>query len=172
MLLPALLLTGTVALLGFLLAMVEIQAMGMHGWAAGLPTTWRIDSHWALDWFAAGRPLTAYHAWLGGFLIAMVHLPLALLGAWTVKLEARVLGALLLLWLARDVWWFALNPAYGLAAVTPERATWIKHWFLRLPTDWWLLLALGSALVWWSYRLYVRSGTRPVETEESLAPPR
>jgi hypothetical protein len=102
----------------------------------------------------------------------VVHLPLALLGAWTLKLEARVLGALLLLWLAREVWWFALSPAHGLAAVTPARATWIKHWFLGLPTDWWLLLAVGVALVWWSYRLYVRAGTTPVVTGESLHPPR
>ncbi|HEX3134798.1 MAG TPA: hypothetical protein VHX44_14625, partial [Planctomycetota bacterium] len=76
----------------------------------------------------------------------MVHLPLALLGAWTLKLEARVIGSLLLLWLARDVWWFALSPGYGLTAVTPERATWIKHWFCYLPTDWWLLLAVGCGL--------------------------
>jgi hypothetical protein len=168
MLMPAVLLTGTVVLIAFLLAMVEIQVMGIHGWAAGLPTTWRIEHHWALDWFAAGRPLTAYHAWLGGFLIAMIHLPMAVLGAWTVKLEARVLGCLLWLWLARDVWWFALNPAYGLSAVTPERATWIKIWFLYLPSDWWLLFILGSALLWWSFRLHVRTKTRPVEIEESL----
>ena len=163
----SLILTGTIALLGFLLAMVEIQVMGIHGWAAGLPTAWRIESHWALDWFAAGRPLTSYHAWLMGFLLAMVHLPLALLGAWTMKLEARVLGCLLLLWLARDVWWFALNPAYGFAALTPERATWIRHWFLFLPTDWWLLAGLGAALIWWSYRLHVHPA-RPVVMEESL----
>jgi hypothetical protein len=167
MLMPAVLLTGTVALVAFLLAMVEIQVMGIHGWAAGLPTTWRIERHWALDWFAAGRPLTAYHAWLGGFLIAVLHLPMAVLGAWTVKLEARVLGCLLWLWLARDIWWFALNPAYGLSAVTPERATWIKIWFLYLPSDWWWLFILGSALLWWSFRLHVRTKTRPVEIEES-----
>jgi len=172
MLQPALVLMGTLALLGFLLGMVEVQVMGVHGWAAALPTAWRIENHWALDWFAAGRPLTAYHAWLAGFLIAMVHLPLALLGAWTLKLEGRVLGSLLLLWLARDVWWFVLSPTYGVNAVTPERATWIKHWFLHLPTDWWLLLGVGCGLVWWSYRLHVRSTTRPVATEEAHGTPR
>ncbi|HEX3134797.1 MAG TPA: hypothetical protein VHX44_14620 [Planctomycetota bacterium] len=42
---PALVLVGTIALLGLLLGMVEVQVMGVHGWAAALPTTWRIESH-------------------------------------------------------------------------------------------------------------------------------
>ena len=169
---PALILSGTIALLGFVLAMVEIQAMGIHGWAASLPTTWRIESHALLDWCCAGRPFTAWHAWLLGFLVIVVHLPAALLGAWSAKLEARALGTLALLWVARDVWWFALNPASGFSALTPERATWIKHWFLHLPADWWIYTTLGGLLLWWSFRLHVRAGTTPVVTEESLSPPR
>jgi hypothetical protein len=168
---PVFILSGTIALLGFVLAMVEIQTTGIHGWAASLPTTWRVESHAVLDWCLAGRPLTAWHAWLLGFLFIMVHLPVALLGAWNLKLEARALGTFVLLWLARDVWWFVLNPN-GLAMLTPERATWIKHWFLKLPADWWLHGAVGGLLLWWSFRLYVKTTTKPVETEESLSPSR
>lgn len=168
---PVFILSGTIALLGFVLAMVEIQSTGIHGWAASLPTTWRIEAHPVLDWCLAGRPLTAWHAWLLGFLFIMVHLPAALLGAWSLKLEARALGTFLLLWLARDVWWFVLNPG-GLAMLSPERATWIKHWVLNVPTDWCLHAGLGGLLLWWSFRLYVNATTRPVETEESLTPPR
>ncbi|HEX3132587.1 MAG TPA: hypothetical protein VHX44_03270, partial [Planctomycetota bacterium] len=67
---------------------------------------------------------------------------------------------------------FALSPGYGLTAVISERVTWIKHWFCYLSTDWWLLLAVGCGLLWWSYHLHVRLTTRPVETEEALSPPR
>lgn len=164
-------LVGAIALIGFVLAMVEVQSTGIHGWAASLPTTWRIEAHPLLDWCLAGRPLTAWHAWLLVLLVILVHLPAVLLGGWSLQLEARALGTFLLVWVGRDVWWFVLNPG-GLALLTPERATWIKHWLLLLPADWWLHGILGALLVWWSYRLHLRTTTAPVVTEESLKPAR
>jgi hypothetical protein len=167
MLLPPLILLSFLAALGFALMQVEVQVMGLQPWAVALPVTWRVEQHWALDWFCAGRPLTAYHAWLAGFLALAVHLPPALLGAWTLTLEARVLGSLLLTWLARDVWWFAMHAGGGSSVLEPARAPWIRHWFLGMPTDWWLLAAVGGALLWWSYRLHIATTTKPVASGET-----
>jgi len=54
---------GWVALMAFFFAKVEIQIEGAAGWASALPT-WRIESHWLLDIFWGGRPMTGYHAWV------------------------------------------------------------------------------------------------------------
>jgi hypothetical protein len=84
------LLLWVIVLAGFF-AMVEIQIEGGQGWAAGLPT-WRIEQHWLLDLFWGGRPMTGYHAWIFSFMFLAFHLPLAMLGRFSWRLEARCLG--------------------------------------------------------------------------------
>jgi hypothetical protein len=98
----------------------------------------------------------------------MVHFPIALLGGWTLQLEARALGSFFCLWTVRDMWWFIANPAMGWSSISPERAPWIKQWLLGFPSDWWLLSILGLGLIGWSYFLHVRAGTTPVEFEEPM----
>ena len=71
-----------VAVLGFFFAMVEIQIEGPAGWAASLPT-WRIESHWLLDIFWGGRPMTGYHAWVFSFMALVFHLPVFINGVWS-----------------------------------------------------------------------------------------
>lgn len=150
--LHALALIVAIAVLGFFFANVEIQIEGDKGWAVGLPVTFRVESHWALDIFWGGRPMTGYHAWVFPFIILFCHLPLVFAGRWSWRLEARALACAMLFWIIEDALWFVCNPAFGWASLKPgAQVWWHKHWFLGLPTDYWTFSAVGLALMWWSF---------------------
>ncbi len=145
------LLLAWVLVLAFFFAQVEIQIEGAAGWAANLPT-WRIEHHWLLDLFWGGRPMTGYHAWVFPFVALSFHFPLALFGQWSWRLEARILGCIMLFWIAEDFLWFVCNPAYGLARFNPAEVPWHKHWLLAAPTDYWAFLFVAALLFgfsWW-----------------------
>ncbi len=140
-----------IALLGLFFAMTEIQIEGAHGWATSLPT-WRIEKHWLLDIFWGGRAMTGYHAWVFPFMLLAFHLPLAVTGTVSWRLEARCLGSLMLFWIVEDFLWFVLNPAYGLAKFNPQSIPWHKHWLLGMPTDYLVFTIMGGMLLSWSFR--------------------
>lgn len=131
--------------------MVEIQIEGEVGWAGSLPT-WRLEHHWLLDIFWGGRPMTGYHAWIFSFMALMFHAPILILGRWTVKLEARMLGCVMLFWIVEDLMWFVCNPAFGWSGLTPERVSWHKHWLLGIPLDYITFSFVGAVLIWYSFR--------------------
>ena len=139
-----------VSLVATFFAMVEIQIEGAAGWAANLPT-WRIETHWLLDIFWGGRPLTGYHAWVFSFMALVFHLPLVFSCCWTWRLELRVLGALAVFWIVEDGLWFVLNPAFGWQKFLPEFIPWHKHWLWGVPQDYVVLGALGLLFIWLSY---------------------
>jgi hypothetical protein len=145
------LLLAWVALLSFFFAQVEIQIEGASGWAAGLPT-WRIESHWLLDWFWSGRPMTGYHAWVFPFIALVFHLPVFLRGRWSWRVEARIIAMIMLFWVIEDALWFVLNPAFGWSRFSAAHIPWHKHWWLGLPVDYWISTAIGTVLFTWSYR--------------------
>ena len=140
-----------VGLLGFFFAMVEIQIEGPAGWAASLPT-WRIESHWLLDAFWGGRPMTGYHAWVFSFMALAFHLPVFVNGLWSIKLEARIIGCVMLFWIVEDFLWFALNPAFGLAKFEPQFVPWHKNWLGAVPTDYATFTAGALVLIAYSFR--------------------
>ncbi len=146
---PTLLLFA-VATVAFFFAHVEIEIEGPVGWAASLPS-WRIESHWLLDIFWGGRPLTGYHAWVFSFMALVFHLPLALVGSWSLRLEARIIGCLCLFWICEDLLWFILNPAFGWARFVPAHVPWHKSWFAGLPTDYWTFTLVGGCLLAFSF---------------------
>ncbi len=147
----ALLLLFWVILLAFFFAMVEIQIEGAQGWACALPT-WRIEKHWLLDIFWGGRPMTGYHAWVFSFMFLVFHFPHVIHCNFSLRLEARCLGSLMLFWIAEDFLWFILNPYYGLARFSPEFVPWHKHWFFGMPTDYLVFTVGGAALMAWSFK--------------------
>ncbi len=147
----AALLIATVAALAALFAMVEIQIEGSVGWGASLPT-WQVQDHWLLDVLWGGRAMTGYHAWVFPFVVLVFHLPFALVGMWSWRLESRALGCLMWFWIVEDGLWFALNPAFGWSALNPERATWHPHWLFGLPLEYTLFGLLGTGLIGWSFR--------------------
>jgi hypothetical protein len=140
-----------VTTLAFFFAMLEIQIEGPHGWAAALPT-WRIEKHPLLDLFWGGRPMTGYHAWAFSFMAAVFHLPLILSAAFTLRMEARIIGCLAIFWIVEDFLWFVMNPAFGIRRFRPVHVWWHRRWLLRMPLDYVTFLAVGGALFAYSFR--------------------
>lgn len=142
------LLVGGVLLCAFAFAKVEIQIEGPEGWAKSLPT-WRSD-HPLLRLLMGGREMTGYHAWALSFMAAIFHFPLAVVGAWSWTLEARCVGALMVFWVAEDLLWFVLNPAWGLRRFTRAEVTWHRRWIAGAPVEYWIFAPAGLALMAWS----------------------
>jgi len=146
-----------IVLLAWFFAQFEIQVEGAAGWAANLPT-WRIEQHPLLELFWGGRPLTGYHVWIFSFMALVFHLPLFIHGRPTLKLEARLLGSLMIFWIIEDFLWFVLNPAFGLHKFTPENVPWHRHWILGVPVDYMTFLLAGAGLMWVSFRQTKKTG--------------
>jgi len=150
------LLVGWVVLLSFFFAQVEIQIEGAAGWAEKLPT-WRVEKHWLLDIFWSGRPMTGYHAWVFPFIALIFHLPIFVRGRWSWRMEARIVGMIMLFWVIEDALWFALNPAFGWSKFSAGNISWHKHWWFGLPADYWISTSIGIALLVWSYTASAKS---------------
>lgn len=138
-----------VVMLGAVFANVEIQIEGGAGWAANLPT-WRLDNSW-LNLFWGGKTITGYHVWIFSFMALTFHLPLFITGVFSWRLEARIIGAVMVFWIAEDFLWFVFNPAFGVGMFAPECVPWHKHWVLGMPLDYILTLTGGALLIGGSY---------------------
>lgn len=136
---------AAVLVLAFGFAHIEIHIEGPAGWATSLPT-WRIEQHWLLDLLWGSRPMTGYHAWVFPFIAAMFHFPLVFFRYFSWRAEARLLGLLMVFWIAEDFLWFVFNPAFGIRRFDATHAPWHKHWFGSAPIDYWLFLPLAVAL--------------------------
>lgn len=146
-----LLLLGFVILLAFLFSNVEIQIEGDKGWAGGLPT-WRIENHPLLDIFWGGRPMTGYHVWIFSFIAFFFHLPVFMMNAWNIKLEARITGCIMIFWIVEDFLWFIMNPAFGIQKFSPDFIPWHKKWLGMFPQDYVVFMIFGLILFFFSYR--------------------
>ena len=142
-----------ITVLGLVFAKVEIQIEGPNGWAAGLPT-WRIESHPLLRVFWGGRPLTGYHFWVFLFMALAFHLPVFLAGQFSLALEARILGSLMIFWIIEDFLWFVLNPAFGIRRLNRQSVPWHKQWLGPVPLDYVTFLVAGVVLLVCSFRMF------------------
>ena len=131
--------------IAFVLAQLEIQIEGAHGWAERLPT-WRWQTPGVLRW--AGKPITGYHVFLMTFILLFVHLPVVYLG-FSLEREAELLSLFFLLAVFWDFLWFVCNPHFGLARFRPDHVWWFKSWLLGLPSSYFVGvgLSLGIYLV-------------------------
>lgn len=125
--------------IAFVLAQLEIQIEGPHGWAARLPT-WRWETPGVLRW--AGKPITGYHVFLLAFILLFIHLPLMHLG-FTLEREAETLSMFFLLAVFWDFLWFVCNPHFGLARFRADQVWWFKKWLLGLPASYFSGLILS-----------------------------
>ncbi|MCI0656400.1 MAG: hypothetical protein L0170_04935 [Acidobacteria bacterium] len=128
--------------IAFVLAQLEIQIEGAHGWAARLPT-WRWQSPGVLRW--AGKPITGYHVFLLTFILLFIHLPMMYLG-FSLEREAEILSMFFLLAVFWDFLWFVCNPHFGLGRFRPGHVWWFKTWFLGLPSSYFSGLALSLGI--------------------------
>lgn len=137
---------SSVLICGALFALLEIQIEGGAGWAANLPT-WQSDNRFA-RFVCGGRPLTGYHLYAHFFVFSAIHLPFGLaLAEPTWPAELRILSFLVLFWVAEDYLWFVFNPAYGVRAFNPQRATWhAQSWWWIMPREYWIFVPVGLLL--------------------------
>ena len=141
---------GAVLVCAYFFARVEVEIEGEAGWAANLPT-WRIEEHPLLDIFWGGRPMTGYHAWMFSFIALFFHFPLCFMGAWSLRLEAKILACVMMFWVVEDFLWFVINPAFGMRRFRPQYIAWHKHWAFGAPVDYWIFGAFSVLLFWYAY---------------------
>jgi hypothetical protein len=148
---------GYVFLIAVVLAYLEVQIEGAHGWATALPT-WRTTDP-RVTWIFGGRPVTGYHLALNLLLLLFLHWPV-MFSRWSVVHEGRVLSSYLLLAVIWDFLWFVLNPHFGLSRFDAEHVWWFSSWLLGLPRDYYAGLVLSLAL-WMTPAFLHRTGARP-----------
>jgi hypothetical protein len=89
-------------LLSYILAKLEIQIEGIHGWASKLPT-WKMK--------IGNFEITGYHLYLWLFLLLFIHLPFIFM-SWSWQAECYLLTFLLMLLLIEDSFWFLFNKKF------------------------------------------------------------
>lgn len=139
--------------LALLLALLEIEIEGPHGWAVKLPT-WRWGPEWWLK-LTNGKPLTGYHACLLSLLLLFFHWPL--FGAYSLKAEARAMSVFFQTVFAWDLLWFLLNPAFGWTNFKPGKVWWFRRWLGPFPADYYFSAGMCFLLAWLSGDLHHRT---------------
>lgn len=125
------------------LAALEIQIEGKHGWAAKLPT-FKMKKK-----LLGVKPLTGYHVFFLLFTLLIFHFPIFFISHWCYKNELLVLGTWILVWSLEDFLWFVINPHFGLKKFNKDNKDlwWHQSWFLGLPTFYWFSFPLGIFLI-------------------------
>jgi hypothetical protein len=127
-------------LIALVLAHLEIQIEGPHGWAEKLPT-WRFDGPRIRRWL--GKPVTGYHLCLVTFILLLLHVPQFYGGSW--EREAELLAMFFLLVVTWDFLWFACNRHFGLARFRKGQVWWFPAWALGVPQPYLVGIALSLA---------------------------
>lgn len=136
-------------LIAFILAKLEINIEGKHGWAKNLPT-WQIKNK-VTSFIYGDLPLTGYHFWLMMFILVFLHFPFFIFKEWSLSIELRALSLFFFIWLVEDFLWFVLNPDYGFKKFNKENITWHHQWFTKIPISYFKFAFAGIALLLCSY---------------------
>jgi hypothetical protein len=126
--------------IAFVLAHLEIQIEGPHGWAEKLPT-WRWDGPIVRRWL--GKPVTGYHLCLMTVILLFLHVPQFYGGSW--EREADLLAMFFFLTVIWDFLWFACNRHFGVARFRKGQVWWFPAWALGVPRPYLMALALSLA---------------------------
>ncbi len=153
MILQSLLITNIyIFILAIVLAILEIQIEGEHGWAKNLPTWRPADHHWYTKLYAkvmSGRELTGYHLTMFTFVLLILNLPYVFGLAISLENILKTICLFLIFVVLWDFLWFVLNPFYPLKHFKKEHIWWHKRWMFGLPQDYYggLLVSFLVALV-------------------------
>ncbi len=126
------------SVIGFVLAHLEIQIEGKHGWAEKLPT-------WRWRTALAHRPITGYMLCLNAVLLLLLHLPFAYL-PFSPAIEAEILAFFFFLTVFWDFQWFIWNPHYGVRSFRRGNIWWYRSWLGPAPVDYYTGLAASLAI--------------------------
>lgn len=157
------------------LAVLEIQIEGAHGWAKNLPT-WRPKNP---NFFTklykgvmSGKEMTGYHLSMFALVFLIFGLPYVFGMPLTLEDGFKTFSFYLLFCAVWDFYWFVLNPWYPLSKFKKEHLD-FHHptWFLGIPTDYWgatmvslvlcltgqFFLQMPDLLSWWAinYLLFI-----------------
>lgn len=135
-------------ILAFTIAKLEINIEGPHAWGKNLPT-WRVKNKLTEILFG-DQPLTGYHIWFFTSALVFLHFPYFIGLDFSVITEMRIWAAFFLGMVFEDIWWFILNPAYGIKKLNKFDAHWHKHWFGFVPRFYIYYSVFGIALLLFS----------------------
>lgn len=114
------------------IAKLEIEIEGEHGWAENLPTRRIKNKLTKLLW--GDQPYTGYHLWLFLSVLLFLHLPFfAFPYTWSPQMEAFLFGNYAMTLIAEDIFWFMMNPHYGLKKFNKHSARWHSEWINGIP---------------------------------------
>ena len=150
-------------ILATVLAILEIQIEGEHGWAKNLPTWRPRENLWFVKIYSkvmGGREVTGYHMTMFSLVLLIFHLPYVFGLPFTIDRELRTLSFYFIFIGLWDFLWFVLNPHYPLSKFKKEHIWWHRKWFLFAPLDYYLLLFLSFVVViptndiyWWAFNV-------------------
>ncbi len=147
-----------------LLAFLEVQIEGKHGWASKLPT-WKPGEKWYARIYRkamGGKELTGYHIGVFGFVLLFLHYPFFAGSAWSFAAELWVISVFFIFSAVWDYLWIIINPHYGVIRRRPkDDVWWHKHWWGPFPADYCfaLILSIGVLYPIWSDAVLREWGT-------------
>lgn len=151
-------------ILATVVAILEIQIEGKHGWAKNLPTWRPHSSKWYVKLYAkvmSGKELTGYHLTMFAAIFLFFNLPYVFGLPITLENYLKTVSFFLIFVVMRDFLWFVLNPHYPLSKFKKEHIWWHSKWLWVAPLDYYfgilasvlVLLPLAasnaSILSWW-----------------------
>lgn len=129
-------------IVSILAAKLEIHIEGQHGWAKNLPT-WRVKNGFT-KLFWGELPLTGYHLYLMGTIMAFLHFPFFFGVEWSLSKELIIIAMFFFFFLMEDFFWFVLNPHFGLKKFSKSHIEWHHNWFFKIPTAYYKFILAGS----------------------------
>lgn len=135
-------------IMAIVLALLEIQIEGEHGWAKNLPT-WRPHPGHPLakiySSFMSGKELTGYHALMFGFVILIFHLPYVFGLTFILEHWLQTLSLFFIFVALWDFLWFVFNPYHPLSSFAKNNPN-HKSFFLGMPLDYYYAILFSAML--------------------------
>lgn len=132
-------------ILAVVLAILEIQIEGAHGWAKKLPTWRPHPGHPIAKIYSkvmSGKELTGYHAAMFTFVLLIFHLPYVFGLAFNLEHWLKTLALFFIFIALWDFLWFVLNPFYPLKTFAKDNPN-HQQFFLGMPTDYYYAIAFS-----------------------------
>ncbi|MBI5622043.1 hypothetical protein HY933_04250 [Candidatus Falkowbacteria bacterium] len=140
-------------ILAVVLAILEIQVEGPHGWAKNLPTWRPLSTKWYVRLYQrlmSGKEFTGYHLTMFIFVLLIFHLPYVFGLELTLTHWLQTMSLYFMFVVLWDFLWFVLNPYYPLKKFKREHIWWHQKWLWLAPVDYYagLLISLAVLLPW------------------------
>ena len=139
-------------ILALLLALVEIEAEGKHGWAEKMPTWYRTNGYVARIYglIMGNRPLTGYHLYMFVLTPGLFHIGYLTGQEWSWVAELKTLSIFITWATMWDFLWFPFNPHYGLKNFKPGKIWWhdFEYWLYgKFPISYFIATVTSIILI-------------------------